>query len=133
MKKVPIMRIARATHNIEQIVKMYTSGLGLNVIDSFQDHEGFDGVILGNTKWPYHLEFTKHHSTIKEEIPKSHPEDALVFYYGDEKLWLNACKKMLTSGFKASKSINPYWNKCGAVFLDCEDRRIILVKNGWNI
>ena len=39
------MRVARPTDNLEVISKMYSEGLGFDVIGSFKDHEGFDGVI----------------------------------------------------------------------------------------
>jgi hypothetical protein len=40
-------RIARPTNQLEMISEMYQEGLGLEIPGSFQDHDGFDGVMLG--------------------------------------------------------------------------------------
>ncbi len=46
MKPGSIMRVARPTGNLAAIAEMYAKGLGFMVLAQFQDHEGFDGVIL---------------------------------------------------------------------------------------
>lgn len=52
------MRVARPADNLPEIARMYQSGMGFNVLGRFDDHDGFDGVILGHPHEPYHLEFT---------------------------------------------------------------------------
>ena len=37
---------------------MYCQGLGLHVIGRFEDHDGFDGIMLGFAGASYHVEFT---------------------------------------------------------------------------
>lgn len=54
------IRIARPTDNIAALLPFYCQGLGFEVIGSFEDHQGFDGVMLGHPQAPYHLEFTHH-------------------------------------------------------------------------
>ena len=44
--------------NLEQSIQFYRDGLGFEVIGSFEDHDGFDGVMLGHPDLDYHLEFT---------------------------------------------------------------------------
>jgi hypothetical protein len=39
-----VLRVARPTDNFDQVVRFYTEGLGLTVLGSFQDHDGFDGI-----------------------------------------------------------------------------------------
>lgn len=41
------LRIARPVTNLAESVAMYTQGLGLDVLGSFEDHDGFDGSMLG--------------------------------------------------------------------------------------
>ena len=53
------LRVARPTDHLEGIVEMYKNGLGLKIIGSFEDHQGFDGMMLGNTGMRYHFEFTR--------------------------------------------------------------------------
>ena len=39
------VRIARPVSDLARAREMYRRGLGLRVLGSFQDHEGFDGVL----------------------------------------------------------------------------------------
>jgi len=55
----PCLRVARPTRDIEAATRFYTLALGLDVLARFDDHAGFDGVIMGHAGWPYHLEFTR--------------------------------------------------------------------------
>jgi hypothetical protein len=51
------LRVARPTDRLDDVVRFYSVGLGLSVLESFQDHEGFDGTMLGRPGAPYHLAF----------------------------------------------------------------------------
>lgn len=44
---IPHLRVARATDDLEALLRFYRDGLGLTVLGSFADHAGFDGVMLG--------------------------------------------------------------------------------------
>ena len=57
--RAPILRIARPSRSLHATAGFYTGALGLEVLEKFTDHLGFDGVILGRTGWPYHLELTR--------------------------------------------------------------------------
>ncbi|MCA9890680.1 MAG: VOC family protein, partial [Anaerolineae bacterium] len=54
------VRVARPTDQLEKVVAFYRDGLGLSVIGHFEDHAGYDGVMLGMPDANYHLEFTQH-------------------------------------------------------------------------
>ncbi|MFW5692189.1 MAG: VOC family protein, partial [Chloroflexota bacterium] len=41
------VRVARPTDQLAAVVAFYRDGLGLPVIAHFDDHAGYDGVILG--------------------------------------------------------------------------------------
>lgn len=41
------LRIAHPVTNLERSTTMYCNGLDLEIIGSFENHLGFDGVILG--------------------------------------------------------------------------------------
>ena len=58
MPPVPILGVARPTNDIEALRLFYVDGLGFEVLGTFADHDGFDGLMLGHGDWPYHLEFT---------------------------------------------------------------------------
>lgn len=54
------LRIARPTDHLETITEMYISGLGFHLLGKFDNHEGFNGAIVGHKNHPFHLEFTHH-------------------------------------------------------------------------
>ena len=41
------VRFARPTDNLDDVVRFYEEGLGLERIDSFEDHAGCSGLMLG--------------------------------------------------------------------------------------
>ncbi len=43
------LRVARPTDQMTEIIRFYRDGLGLEVLGSFEGHDGFDGVMLGPT------------------------------------------------------------------------------------
>jgi hypothetical protein len=51
------LRVARPTDQLDAVVRFYTQGLGLSILESFRDHDGFDGTMLGRPGGAYHLEF----------------------------------------------------------------------------
>lgn len=54
--KVVQFRVARPTNNLAEIVKFYHEGLGLEILGRFEDHSGYDGVMLGLPDKIHHLE-----------------------------------------------------------------------------
>ena len=48
------MRVARPTDHLDLVVEMYRNGLGFEKLGSFEDHQGFDGVMLGKKGSGYH-------------------------------------------------------------------------------
>ena len=47
MTPVPILRVARPSDNLDALLRFYEQGLGLTLLYRFEDHEGFDGIVLG--------------------------------------------------------------------------------------
>ena len=63
MKAGTVLRVARPTDHLAAIAEMYATGLDFTVLAQFEDHDGFDGIILGHPQQPYHLEFTTQRET----------------------------------------------------------------------
>lgn len=124
------LRIARPTNRLSQIAQMYQDGLGFEVLGSFDDHQGFDGVILGHQNHTYHLEFTHHRGTSVPDAPSQ--DNLLVFYVPDEREWRAACVQMERAGFIAEDSYNPYWDLNGKTFADPDGYRVVLQNSGWD-
>ena len=60
MQAGAVLRVARPTDHLTAIAEIYATGLDFMVLTQFEDHDGFDGIILGHPQQPYHLEFTPH-------------------------------------------------------------------------
>ena len=123
------LRIARPVADIERTERMYAEGLGLRVLGSFRDHEGFDGVMLGIVDAQYHFEFT--HSHRHAVVPSPTPEDLTVFYLPSEAEWRAACERMSQAGFTQVASFNPYWDASGCTFEDADGYRVVLQCATW--
>ena len=108
---------------------MYCRGLGLHVVASFEDHDGFDGVILGLEGVAYHFEFT--HSRKHPISPTPTVEDLLVFYVPSKSEWKATCARMQAAGFMQVTSFNPYWEVRGRTFEDSDGYRVVLEQAQW--
>ena len=126
----PHLRIARPVSNLERAADMYRRGLGLGVVGSFEDHEGFDGVMLGLAGSGYHFEFTRHRTHPVTPAPTA--EDLAVFYVPAEAEWQAACARMLAAGFSLVASFNPYWDARGRTYEDPDGYRVVLQRAGWS-
>jgi hypothetical protein len=109
---------------------MYCQGLGLRVIGSFEDHDGFDGVMLGRAGAGYHFEFT--YCRTHPVAPTPTPEDLAVFYIPDTAEWEGTCANMHAAGFRQVASLNPYWDAQGRTFEDNDGYRIVLQNAAWS-
>jgi catechol 2,3-dioxygenase-like lactoylglutathione lyase family enzyme len=124
------LRIARPVSNLASTTDMYCHGLKLRVIDKFENHDGFDGVMLGVPGADYHFEFT--HSRNHPVLPTPTVEDLAVLYIPSEPEWLATCTRMLAAGFKQVTSFNPYWEAQGRTYEDRDGYRIVLQQGEWS-
>ena len=124
-----ILRIARPTDHFDEVIRFYRDGLGLRVLGAFQDHDGFDGVMLGVAGAPYHLEFTRKPGHFAGRAPTE--DNLLVFYLPDNEKWRAAIQRMGSSGYNQVKSFNPYWDRHGRTFEDPDGYRVVLQNAAW--
>ncbi|MEO7095536.1 MAG: VOC family protein [Polyangiales bacterium] len=123
------LRVARPTENLSEVLRFYRDGLGLEVIGSFDDHEGIDGVMLGRAGLAWHLEFTFHRGHPGGRAPSQ--DNLLVFYLPDAADWQRAVDRMKATGYAPSKSANPYWDVAGLTFEDVDGYRVVLQRAAW--
>jgi len=123
------LRIARPVSDLGLTVAMYRRGLGLEQLGSFEDHQGFDGVMLGNRGMDFHFEFT--YCRTHPVQPSSTPEDLLVFYVPDEAAWQQTCAAMQAAGFVDVDAFNPYWQRQGRSFADRDGYRVVIQRAAW--
>lgn len=124
------LRVARPTDDLAAVVEFYRDGLGLDVLYEFQDHAGFDGVMLGSEGAAYHLEFTHQAEHKAGRAPTQ--DNLLVFYLPDEAQWKSAVNRMRQAGHEPVKSFNPYWDKNGRTFEDPDGYRVVLQQATWD-
>lgn len=99
------LRIARPVSHVDTLARMYRQALDLQELYRFEDHEGFDGVMLGTPGLGWHLEFTqaRHHPV----PPAPTPEDLLVFYLPEPAAWAARCSQVLAAGWREVEAFNP--------------------------
>ncbi|KUR60273.1 VOC family protein [Bacillus sp. AM 13(2015)] len=119
------LRIARPTVNMKEVVCFYEEGLGLKRIGSFDQHEGYDGVMLGLPHQHVHLEITKYEE--EESLPAPHPEQLLVFYIPDAEEFQQMKERLISFGGRHVTSTNPYWDRVGATIEDPDGYRVVLM------
>lgn len=130
MKDVKL-RVARPTDRLDEVVRFYRDGLGFEVIASFDDHDGFDGRMLGHPGAPWHLEFTHHSGHKAGRAPTQ--DNLLVFYLPDHEAWKAVIERMRTNGFSPVPSFNSYWDRRGVTFEDPDGYRVVLQNAAWDV
>jgi catechol 2,3-dioxygenase-like lactoylglutathione lyase family enzyme len=123
------LRIARPTDNLDAVVAFYRDGLGFEVLASFQDHDGFDGVMLGTKDADWHLEFTRKAGHRAGEAPTK--DNLLVFYLPDAAQWRAAVERLERAGYLPVPAFNPYWDRQGKTFADPDGYRVVLQNAKW--
>jgi catechol 2,3-dioxygenase-like lactoylglutathione lyase family enzyme len=130
MNDVPKLRVARPTDDLDALIRFYQDGLGLQVLSRFENHDGFDGVMLGRAGAPYHFEFTHAHGHSAGRALTR--DNLLVFYLPDRTEWETAVRSMQDAGFEPVPAFNPYWDRNGATFEDPDGYRIVLQNSSWD-
>ena len=109
---------------------MYSEGLGWSVLGRFEDHDGFDGVMLGCEGSGHHFEFTTKRAGHVEPSPT--PEDLVVLYLPVLDEWQRACAAVVSAGFVPVAPFNPYWAEHGRTFEDPDGYRTVLQHASWS-
>src|SRR5687767_6868522 len=131
MNPETLLRVARPTNDLEKVIRFYRDGLGLALLGSFADHEGFDGVMLGweGQQHQTHLEFTRQHGHDAGRAPTR--DNLLVFYLPDAGEYQRAVERMRAHGYEPAASANPYWDRGGITFEDPDGYRVVLFNRSW--
>ncbi|MGZ8273501.1 MAG: VOC family protein, partial [Burkholderiaceae bacterium] len=87
----PHLRIARPVSDVARAVDMYCQGLGYIVLGTFEDHEGFDGAMVGAPGGAYHFEFT--HCRTRPVTPTPTVEDLVVLYLPEADEWESSSRR----------------------------------------
>jgi catechol 2,3-dioxygenase-like lactoylglutathione lyase family enzyme len=125
------VRIARRTARLEECRRFYADQLGLPVLASFRDHDGYDGVVLGVPDAAVQLELVS--TPEGGPVGEQDEEDALVLYLtADQGGALR--DRLVAAGLSLHEPANAYWRALGAVAVrDPEGRSVLVVPDhdGW--
>lgn len=127
---IPKLRVARPTDNLPALKSFYVDGLGLRVLYEFSDHDGFDGLMVGDPESPYHFEFTTKSGHDAGRAPTK--DNLLVLYLPEKRRWEVAVQKMKDAGFAPVAAFNPYWDRAGCTFEDPDGYRLVLQNASWD-
>jgi catechol 2,3-dioxygenase-like lactoylglutathione lyase family enzyme len=116
-------RFARHTNDLEQIKSFYIAILGFELLGTFENHNGYDGVFIGKSNENWHLEFTKTKEVISFDFKE---DDILVFYPASKTEFDLLVHKLQSHEIEFIKAKNPYWNENGKMILDPDGYRILI-------
>ena len=119
------LRVARHTDRLDEIVRFYRDGLGLQEIGRFEGHDGYDGVFLAVPGADAHLEFT---SGGTHDASAPHPETLIVLYLGSRDAVDRARERV---GAEPVEAANPYWRQNGITLADPDGFLVVLVPRAW--
>lgn len=121
------IRIARPTRDLAAAVSFYEL-LDLPVLASFDDHDGYSGVIFGLPDSSRQLELVAH----ERLEPSPTPEDQLVVYLGSAEAVSRLSDRIRAAGFEPAIAPNPYWARSGAVcHVDPNGYWLVLSPEAW--
>jgi hypothetical protein len=121
------IRVARPTLDLGRAAAFYRL-LELPVLASFEDHDGYSGVVFGLPDSSRQLELVQHDG----EPPSPTSEDQLVLYLGSDERVRHLADRIRAAGFEAVTAANPYWERNGAVcFVDPDGYWLILSPDDW--
>ena len=122
------VRLARPTRDLEAASAFYRDAVGLPVLSSFADHDGYSGVILGLPDATRQLELVFHAGV--EPAPTA--EDQLVLYLGSAAEVAERAAAIEAAGYAPRVPANPYWTREGAIaFVDPDGYWLILSPDRW--
>ena len=123
-------RIVRLTDDLGASVAFYRDGLGFDVLYQFENHDGFDVVMLGARDAAYHLALVHRRGHTAGRAPAS-ADNLLMFYLPKPHVWQRAVARLESLRHKPVKAFNPYWDRKGKAFEDPDRYRVVLQQDRW--
>ena len=120
---VAAVRFARPTDRLDDVLRFYEEGLGLRRVDSFENHAGYSGVMVGLPGEEVHLELTT--NTAGSPGPAPTRDNLLVLYLRDRDVIAAAEERLRALGHDPVEPENPYWRE-DLTFEDPDGWRVVL-------
>ncbi len=120
------VRIARPTDKLREVEEFYCKGIGLQKLGGFENHKGYNGIMIGLPGNSYHLEFTQY----KDGSPCPAPtkDNLLVLYIPDQESISKIKIRLNKMGYPEVEPENIYWKDKQAITIEDPDGwRIVLM------
>lgn len=122
------VRVARPARDLAAARSFYGELLGMPVLATFDDHDGYSGVVFGLPDSSRQLEVVSREGL----TPSPTAEDQLVLYLGSANAVTSAADRIRAAGLEPTVSPNPYWARHGAVcFVDPDGYWVVLSPQAW--
>ena len=122
------VRVARPVRDLAATSAFYRDLVGLPVIASFEDHDGFGGVVFGLPDASRQLELVEG----ADVLPTPTSEDQLVLYLGSEGAVAQLAARLADEGARQAAPLNPYWETTAArCFVDPDGYWLVLSPLSW--
>lgn len=122
----PTFRCARPTNALEPLRRFYVDGVGCAVQGRFEDHAGFDGLILGAPGESWQLELVVERGVTAPRAPTA--EHLLVFYVDDAAALDSRVAALRRVGAREVAPNNPYWRAHGVTFEDPDGYHVVIAR-----
>ncbi|MFF8960306.1 VOC family protein [Streptomyces sp. NPDC014894] len=122
---VGAIRFARPTGRFDDVLAFYREDLGLPVIASWRDHDGYDGAVFGLPGAAAQMEITQHGSPPR--VPEPDPENQLVLYLRGADARDTIAARLMERGHRPVEAANPYWTRYGAVLFQDPDGWMVVL------
>ena len=116
------LRIARASRDLIRAEAFYRRGLQLALVDRFEGHAGYDGVILA-LPGGAQLEITQH---ARGRLTRPDVDDLLVLYLPSAAAVASLCCRLERLGHARVRPANPWWHRRAATFEDPDGWQVVL-------
>lgn len=121
------VRVARPTRSLRELKRFYCEGIGLALINSFEGHAGYSGIMLGLPGNEYHLEFTEHEAAQGADHAPPGADNLLVLYIPERAAIERIVARLAAMGYAAVAPENPYWSERGTTIADPDGWRVVLM------
>lgn len=119
-------RAARPTNDLTAMRRFYVDGAGCVELGRFEDHAGFDGLILGATGETWQLELVVERGVVAPRAPTH--EHLLVFYVEDAAALETRVAALRAVGAREVTPHNPYWAAHGVTFEDPDGYHVVIAR-----
>jgi catechol 2,3-dioxygenase-like lactoylglutathione lyase family enzyme len=117
-------RCARPSDRLGALRHFFVDALGCTLLGEFADHEGFDGLIVGDPSRAWQIEFVHQRGHLAVPVPSD--EHLLVFYLPDRAARDARAAVLEAAGCTRRQPHNPYWSRHGVTFADPDGYHVVL-------